>query len=369
MRSSLALGIRSKVRGARLTIMSGLAHCRRPVRLWLRLMTMTVRCVPLPVLALVLLISSFAGLARAQTGGHMLYGDLKVDERNVDGLKPISLDIILYTDTGVVVGRQAVSNNGRYRFNNLRSGWYDVVVEVESKEVARVRVDLTSPLLIDRQQDISLEWRSTSETRSKPGVLSAADRYVRGATNEALFREAREATDRKEYDRAAELLQRIVKSDAKDFQAWAELANVHFLQKNLPVAETEYLRAIDAHPGFFLALFNLGRLEIALKKYDVAVEVLAKAVNARTESADANYFLGEAYLQLKKGSQAVGYLNEAIRLDPKGMADVHLRLATLYNGAGMKDKAAAEYEAFLKKKPDYPDRQKLQQYIAANKKQ
>jgi len=49
------------------------------------------------------------------------------------------------------------------------------------------------------------------------------------------------------------------------------------------------------------------------------------------------------------------------------MAEAHLRLAALYNGVGMKDKAAAEYEAFLKKKPDYPDRKKLQQYITANK--
>jgi len=34
----------------------------------------------------------------------------------------------------------------------------------------------------------------------------------------------------------------------------------------------------------------------------------------------------------------------------------------------MKDKAAAEYEQFLAKKPDYPDRKKLEQYIAANRK-
>ena len=61
-------------------------------------------------------------------------------------------------------------------------------------------------------------------------------------------------------------------------------------------------------------------------------------------------------------------MNEALRLDPKGMVEVHLRLALLYNGAGLKDKAAAEYEAFLKQRPDYPDRKKLEEYISANKK-
>ena len=64
----------------------------------------------------------------------------------------------------------------------------------------------------------------------------------------------------------------------------------------------------------------------------------------------------------------MGYLREALKLDPVGMAEAHLRLALLYNGAGMKDKAAEEYEQFLKKKPDYRERKKLEQYIAENKK-
>jgi tetratricopeptide (TPR) repeat protein len=74
-------------------------------------------------------------------------------------------------------------------------------------------------------------------------------------------------------------------------------------------------------------------------------------------------------LQLQKGSKAVVYLNEALRLDPEGMAPVHLRLAKLYNAAGMKSKAAGEYEEFLKKRPNYPDRKALEQYITQNKNQ
>jgi hypothetical protein len=48
--------------------------------------------------------------------------------------------------------------------------------------------------------------------------------------------------------------------------------------------------------------------------------------------------------------------------------EAHLRLAWLYNAAGIKDKAALEYEELLKKRPDYPDRKKLEEYISANKK-
>ena len=82
-------------------------------------------------------------------------------------------------------------------------------------------------------------------------------------------------------------------------------------------------------------------------------------------SADANFLLGESYLQLKKGSKAVPYLEEAARL---GRADAHLRLATLYNAVGLKDRAADQYEQYLAKKPDSPDRKKLEDYIKENKK-
>jgi hypothetical protein len=48
------------------------------------------------------------------------------------------------------------------------------------------------------------------------------------------------------------------------------------------------------------------------------------------------------------------------------MTNAHLRLATVYNLAGRKDLAALEYNEFLKKKPEYPDAQRLREYIRAN---
>jgi len=329
------------------------------------------------ILTWFLALSSFASFAGAQirdpglngrSGGHAIYGDIQVSDSQIGGMKPISLTVILYDERRSIIARQTVSTNGRYRFNNIPLGWYDVAVEMEGQEVTRTRVDLTSPLIGDLKQDINLEWKSTGGAVAKGTSIPAADRYDRTSENRGLFDKAGEAIDKKHFDEAAALLQKIVSADQKDFQAWTQLASIHILQKKYSEAENESLRAIDVHPGFFYALLNLGRAEVGQQKYDIAIEVLTRAVKARPESAEANYFLGESYLQIKKGSLAVGYLNEAIRLDPQGMAEVHLHLALLYNGAGMKDKAAAEYEQFLKKKPDYQDRKKLEKYIAENKK-
>ncbi len=59
-------------------------------------------------------------------------------------------------------------------------------------------------------------------------------------------------------------------------------------------------------------------------------------------------------------------LNKAIELAPKEKAEIHLRLAMLYNAAGLKDRAATEYKMFLEKVPDHPEKTKFEKYIAEN---
>ena len=314
------------------------------------------------VLFFLLMISTFA-----QGGGHILYGDMKVDESKAQGATRLSYDVILYNLSRQIVARQTVTSNGRYRFNNLNSGVYDLVVESENVEVARIRVELVAPLATDIRQDINLELRPTENSSSKPASISAEDFYQRTSANQKLFEKAQAATDNKKYLEAVGLFNELLTNDPKDFQAWTELGTVYLLEEKLTDAEKAYSSAIEIRPGFFLGLMNLARLRMMEKNYEGAVEPLTAAVNVRPTSADANYYLGEAYLQIKKGSKAVGYLNQAIKLDPIGKADVHLRLATLYIAVGMKDKAALEYEEFLKKKPDYHNAEKLRDYIEANK--
>jgi tetratricopeptide (TPR) repeat protein len=319
-----------------------------------------------PALVLAFLLLSLSGKTLAQGGRtYMVYGDFKVDESKAGGLVPQSFDIILYsTASSRTWGRQTVTNNGRYRFPDVPEGEYDIIVEVENSEVARLHITL---LRQEVRQDIALEWTARNSGK-KTGAVSVVDFYERPASNKKRFEKAEEAINKKDYSQAVTVLRQVLSDDPKDYQAWTELGTVYLMQQESGEAEKAYQRAVEEKPTFLQALINLGRLRLAQKNFDGAVEILDQAVQAQPQSADANYYLGEAYLQIKKGSKAVVYLNEAIRLDPSGKADAHLRLAALYNAVGMKAKAATEYEEFLKVKPDYPDKKKLQQYITENKK-
>jgi len=315
----------------------------------------------------IFLILFLAGSVAAQAGGHTLFGDIKVDESQASGSKPLSLQVLLYSESGDLLLRQIVPSNGRYRFLSLRDGRYDVVVEFENVEIARVRVYVTSPFKTDFRQDIELELRDSSRI-AKSGVISAADIYKRPVSNAALFSKANKASEKKDYHQAISLLRQIVESDPADFPAWQELGTMYFIQKNFAEAEEAYSQALKTHANYAMALISLGRLRIARKNFSGAIDVLTQAVKVQSMSPQANYFLGEAYLQVKLGSKAVPYLNAAIKLDPVGMADAHLRLGALYNARNLKDLAAAEYLEFLKQRPDYPEKKKLEAYITANKK-
>ena len=317
-------------------------------------------CLLLILLGFSAVVSQRVVAQRTQT----LFGDVKIDDTKMAGPPP-KVMIILYKDIGGEIGRQAVANGSQYRFSNLQGGDYELAIEVDNEEIGRVRVAIqglsNDPHGFRQDLDFALKARGGG---ARPGVISA-DAYNRSASNKSLFQKAQEAADKKNYDQAVLFLKGIVENDKLDFQAWTLLGTVFVVQEKPADAEKAYLSALEAKPTFALALLDLGKLRSSQKKFAEAIEPLTRAVASQPGSGDANYLLGEAYIQLKKGSKAIPYLNEAAKL---GRPDAHLRLGWLYNAAGMKDKAATEYEEFLKKKPDYPDRKKLEEYINTNRK-
>ena len=302
------------------------------------------------------------------TESNILFGDFKVTGGSPSQKKPESFHLILYHTSGNVLARTTVSNPGRYRFPSVPNGIYDLVVEADNQELTRMRLTIQEVRKTDIQRDLSLQWSDAEATGGAPPRAASLDEYSRSAANQAKYEKALADSKNKNNDGALDLLKQIVAEDPKDYVVWTELGTVQFRQEKMGDAEKSYQKALDAKPGYIVALMNLGKLQIAQKNFEAAVDTFTRAVSAQPKSADANHYLGESYLQVKKGSKAVVYLNEAIKLDPMGKADIHLRLATLYNGAGMKDKAAAEYEIFLSKKPEHPERKKLEDYIKANKK-
>lgn len=309
---------------------------------------------------LALLVSPFLE-ARQET--HILFGDVRVDESEAQGIVPSTFQLILRSLSGVVLGRETVPSGGRYRFSGVTIGEYTIGVEVDGREVARITVHINAlhPSYIRR--DISLAWKQLRPAASDPADPSKLLVYARSKENSDLFEKAENTAARGDLVEAINLFQALVDSDEQDFEAWTELGTLHFKREDLGSAESAYRRALEARSGYLLAWINLGKLFLARQDFEAAVEALTQVTDLDPQRAEAFYLLGDAYIKLRRGSLGAEALLKALELDPQGMADAHLLLGALYSAARYPDRAVLEYEAYLQKTPDSPQRREIEATI------
>ena len=254
---------------------------------------------------------------------------------------------------------------GYYYLRDIPRQSLSLIVEVDGTEVSRQV--LVASGMGNLTVDVSVPW-IVLRSAVKPGVINVRDAYLRSENAEANFQKALETVRSGKDAEAIKLFDTILGSDQNDYESWTELGNIYFKRNVSSNAEAAYYRAIELKRNYFTALINLGKLYFSLKRFDDAVLVLSNAAKSNPESADAHHFLGESYLQLKKGSLAVPELISALKIAPDEKAELHLRLASLYDAANMKKKAAEEYKAFLKKRPDHSEKERFERYIKENEK-
>jgi tetratricopeptide (TPR) repeat protein len=291
-----------------------------------------------------------------------LSGKLTVEGLERDRKKPIFFVVVYFT--GALIDKRQVDDNGFYYVPLVPREGAVLALEVDGVEVARYPLPPTASGGI--RQDLTLNLAQGQGTKEKAGVISALTFYQRTPENEKIYEKAISASREKKPDNALKLFKQIVNNDPKDFVAWTEMGTIYFKNKDFSEAEEAYKKALEQKPDFIVALVNSGKLFLAQKQADKAIPVLVKAAETESQSADAQHYLGEAYLQIQKGSKAVVHLNEALRIAPLEKSEIHLRLASLYNAAGLKNKAVAEYKLFLEKVPEYSEKAKIEKYITDN---
>lgn len=295
-------------------------------------------------------------------GSPAVFGQVTIKRLDKDAPRP-RIQVTLL-EGGSQLERVQTNDEGYYYFRTAPRGNATLVFELTNSEIGRIVINPGASRNI--RQDITIDWQEIKQMRASVVDARMNDAYKRNAEADRVFAEAIRLGKEKEYAKAIPMLVEVVKKDAKDFVIWTELGTLYFKANSLDNAEACYFKAIELKKDYFPALLNLGKLYLGQKQHDNAILVLSNAAKAKPDSADAHQFLGEAYLQAKKGSLAVPELNEAIRLAPAEKADIHLRLASLYDAAGMKAKASAEYKQFLQKRPDHAEKAQLEKYIQAN---
>jgi len=272
---------------------------------------------------------------------------------------------VIFSDREKGDVRWNVGKSGNYCFKRNSTSGGLLIVEVGGVEASRR--NLPSFGANQQREDFEI-FASASQKPTSPGTISA--KYSRPPNEKTvdLYRKVFEAEKNSNSNAAIGFLNEIIAIDPEDYIAWAKLGTLHFANSSLADAEAAFRHSLEVRVDFTPSWINMGKLRTAQKRFDAAIEIYKHVLELEPQSATAYRFLGETYLQLRLGTLGADALNQALKLDPIGMAECHLLLAKLYDLAGAKDVAVKEYKTFLEKVPDHADKKKFEKYIKDNSK-
>ncbi len=117
-------------------------------------------------------------------------------------------------------------------------------------------------------------------------------------------------------------------------------------------AETLWRTTIDRNPACWLARINLGNALLDKGQTDEAIGQLQEGVRLKPDYADAHIDLGVALLNQDQTDKAIVEFEEAMRLEPDN-AEAHNNLGVAFLSQGRTDEAISQYREAIHLKPDY----------------
>ncbi len=104
-------------------------------------------------------------------------------------------------------------------------------------------------------------------------------------------------------------------------------AKHEFNENNMRGALTLYREILDVEPNNYNALYGTAQCHYYLKKYNLALEYLDKAVAIRpTESAETEFFYGQTYHRTGKLDQAIASFEKFVSSQKKGSYEYELAM-------------------------------------------
>ena len=146
--------------------------------------------------------------------------------------------------------------------------------------------------------------------------------------------------------------------DAGNVDGWYELGLLLGQIGDFRGAEAAFRKAIQIHPDFATAHFNLGLTLVANPQSKLdwpgAIAEFREAIRYQPDYAEAHNLLGAGLSSQGDYAEAIVELRRAIELKPS-LAEAHFNLGIALEKKGEFEDAAKEYRAAVELKSDYPE--------------
>jgi Tfp pilus assembly protein PilF len=323
---------------------------------------MNANRLPHLILTAALLVSS-ALVAKAQAPGSSRNGGLPSGEGNVmlqgriyfpSGQSASGRTIRVNLESAQQFGggnTTVPDQDGVFRFNGLVPGDYTVVVDAGPDfEKAREPVGInagTSGRVV--QVTVQLQPKISSSNPLFAGVPS-------NALN--LYQKGMAAAKKNDSKAAVESLSAAVAAHPGFALALSDLATQYVHLKEWDKAAETYDALIKLKPNDPAAHLNAGIVAFNQKKMEDAESHLRKAIELKSAGPSAHYYLGLIMVSTKRYAEAVPEFEAAVANGGENLALAHKYLGGLYMNTKPQE-AADELEKFLKLDPKAPDADKI----------
>lgn len=127
------------------------------------------------------------------------------------------------------------------------------------------------------------------------------------------------------------------------------------------------LAALKANPKDFETLSQLGNIYYDTRNYQIAADYYGKALEINPNNANVRTDMGTAYFQMGDADRAIKEFETALKSDPRHAQTMFNLGIVKWQGKADVPGAVAEWEHLLKTVPNYPERDKVERYIAQAK--
>ena len=181
-----------------------------------------------------------------------------------------------------------------------------------------------------------------------------------------LFNQALTLLAQKRAAAATTVLQKLVKTNVRAFEAHLYLGNAYAAQSKLEAALGEYEVAAMLNPSFASPDFEAAKVLSARGDHQAAIERCAVGLRKDPRSFYGQYTLGVIYQKAQMWAEALAAFSRAVEINDQD-ARAHANLAGAAMRTGNFDLAATHFESMIELKHQIPGAQFNLGVIAARK--
>jgi tetratricopeptide (TPR) repeat protein len=181
------------------------------------------------------------------------------------------------------------------------------------------------------------------------------------AGSATLVAEAQTYFASRQFDKAEEAYQQVLKQDKKSIPALANLAAIQVEAQHYDAADANLKQALALDPQDAYTMYVLGLLRFRQQRFDDALDAFSQAAKADPENAEIQNYLGLTLSEKGMRGPAEAALRKAVELQPN-YARAHYNLAVFYATQKPPYPALARWhyeKARAAGHPAYPEIEKL----------